>query len=593
MTHRKLRLMLILCVTALLLPACDKPKQEKEKPSIQEKEKPSIAANDPLLNPASLFEPAPADPAAIAQDDTLVITLNGSPNTLNPIFVSSTYDFIVNDLVFDSLFTFDAKFKLSPNEALVESVTVSEDKATATVKLKPGLKWQDGKPLTAHDVVFTWAAILDPMVPALAQRHSLESIKECVALDDLTIKYVQPEKPATWDWNLLFPIIPKHLYEAQRSSSPDLRSGPYYNNLARNPIGNGRYRVVQWKENDRVILERWDDYPGKKPYFKRIIAAIIPNPQVALQLLQKGELDSMDRIAPQMFVKDTQTDEFKRIALKGRAQEWSFNYIGWNMDGSNPFFNDKRVRYAMTHALNLPLILDQVFFNLATQAHGIYHPDSWMYNPNVKLLKYDVAKAAALLDEAGWTVDPNDGWRYKTIKDVKTKFEFTLSMPEGSMTSPKVAAIFQQDLKKLGIIMNIQSLEWSVFLERAQKHNFQANIAAWGTGTDPDQSGNLWKSSEYTNGRNYGGYKNPRIDELFEKGRFEHDREKRRAIYQEIHSTLYEDQPYTWISNPPILAFFHKRIQGVGFSPRGIYNFTPGLDSWWAAKGNSRDVMMP
>ena len=95
--------------------------------------------------------------------------------------------------------------------------------------------------------------------------------------------------------------------------------------------------------------------------------------------------------------------------------QWTFGYIGWNMDGSNPFFADKKVRYAMTHAFNTRRVLDKVWYNLATPCTGIYHQDSWMANPEVKPLDYDLAKAASLLDEAGWKVDPKDGWRYKEI----------------------------------------------------------------------------------------------------------------------------------------------------------------------------------
>jgi peptide/nickel transport system substrate-binding protein len=211
-----------------------------------------------------------------------------------------------------------------------------------------------------------------------------------------------------------------------------------------------------------------------------------------------------------------------------------------------------------------------------------------MYNPQVKLLDYDLEKAKALLDAAGWLVDPDDGWRYKDIDGKKVLFDFTLLTPQSSPTAPQIAAILQEDLKRIGIRMDTRTLEWSAFIDKVRKHEFQAETAKWGTGTDPDLGWNLWRTEQYETGRNYVGYSNPRIDELFEQGRREFDLEKRKKIYQEIHKTLYDDQPYTWIYNRPVLAAINKRIGGVTFSPRGIYGFYPSFYKWWMPAAAAR-----
>ena len=215
-----------------------------------------------------------------------------------------------------------------------------------------------------------------------------------------------------------------------------------------------------------------------------------------------------------------------------------------------------------------------------------------MYNPEVKdlLIPYDLAKAAALLDEAGWRVDEQEGWRYKDVNGQRIKFEFTLLMPQGSSTAPSMAAVFQQDLKSLGVSMKTQTIEWATFMQKTRKHEFHASIAGWGTGTDPDTGWNLWRTDEYEGGRNYGGYSNARVDELFTLGRKEFDPAERRKIYQEIHKIIYEEQPYTFIYNRPTLWGFNKRIQGVLFSPRGVFNFDPSLYAWWVGKAAGRNV---
>jgi len=581
--NQRERILIFLCIGLLSVFGCRKPESDSTSEGVSYDPK-----NDPLVNPASLFEPPPKDQTQIATDETLYLQLDGSPNTLNPIFLSSQYEMIVSSIFFTGPFTIDKEMKWKINEELVESFEESEDHKEFIVKLKPGFTWQDGRPFTAHDIVYSWQEILDPCVPCLTSKPGTDKVTECVALNDYTVKYVQDEPLATRLWNIGFSIIPKHIFEKDKKNHPDLKTGQYYNQQNRHPVGSGPYKIVEWKEHDKIVAERWEGYKGKKPYFKRIVFRIIPDNNVALLSFEKQGVDVVEQLSPQQFAFETNSGSFSKVGVKVLGTEWSFGYIGWNMDGSNPFFADKRVRYAMTHALNIPLILDKVYCNLATQAQGIYHPDSWMYNPKVKeiLMDYDLEKSRAYLDEAGWKVDPQDGWRYKQIQGKKVKFEFTLLMSQGSPIAPQMAAIFQEDLKKVGVSMKTRQVEWSSFVQTVRKHEFQAETAGWGTGADPDMGWNLWRTEEYKTGRNYGGYSNPKVDELFELGRKEFDFEKRRKIYQQIHLLIYEDQPYIWIYNRPIKAAFNKRIRGVQTGPRGIYLFDPSFEAWWVAKAN-------
>ena len=545
--------------------------------------------NDSLVNPPSLFEPPPEDLTQIATEETLFLHLEGSPNTLNPIFASSGYETTVAGALYTGLFTFDKEMTWMVNEEMVESFEASEDWTEFVVKMKRGFTWQDGAPFTAHDVVYSWQEILDPQVPCPAIKPGTDKIVECVTLDDYTVKYVQSEPVATAKWNLLFPIIPKHIFEKHKSEHPDLKSGEYYNRQNRQPVGSGPYKVIEWKENDKVVLERWEDYKGKKPYFKRIVFRIIPDMNVTLLSFEDQTVDVIRRLSPQQFALETNSETFSEVGYKAWGTQWAFSYIGWNMDGkTNPFFVDKKVRYAMTHALNVPLILEKVYYNLAKPCYGNYHPDSWMFNPEVKRLDFDLEKSKALLNEAGWLINEEDGWRYKDIDGQKVKFDFTMTFSQGSPTAPKIAAIYQEDLKRLGVDMKTRTLEWATFLQTINKHEFQAEMATWGTGTDPDTGWNLWRTEEYGKGRNYGGYSNVRVDELYELGRQEFDFETRKKIYQEIHELVYGDQPYTWICNAPILSAFNKRIRGVQFSPRGIYGFDPSFGDWWVKPSQAR-----
>ena len=536
--------------------------------------------DDPLVNPPSLTQPY--DAAKATEDDWLIMTFDGSPKTVNGIMGSSHDESVVVTLLYDGPFTFDAKLEFKINDYFAESFTLSDDKKTWTLKLKPGLKWHDGAPFTAHDVVFSYDAIMDPQVMSV-QKQGTDDLESVTAVDDLTVKYVVKDPSPVSKWACNFVCIPKHLYEKGRKEDPTLKASPYYAELNRKGVGNGPYRLVEWKENDKLVFERWEEWPGPKPHYKRVIARIIPEQNVQLLTFEGGEVDEME--LPAKFFADAavRSEKFKKVGYKALGQQWLYSYIGWNADGSNPFFNDVRVRKAMTHSTNIKLMIEKLCYNLNPQCYGIWHPSAPMSSKDIKLLDFDLDKAATLLDEAGWEVSDEDGWRYKN----GTKFSFTLMIPQGTSVSLEVAAILQQDLKSLGVEMKTQVIEWATWQERSRKREFQANIAAWGTGAYPDTSSNMWHSKylQTEGGRNYTGFKNARVDELFDKAITEFDEAKRMAMFAEIQKIIYDEQPYTFLWNRPVLWAFNRRIRGVTFSPRGVLTFDPAYFGWWTAKG--------
>ncbi|MCL5271093.1 MAG: ABC transporter substrate-binding protein [bacterium] len=549
---------------------------------------------DPLVNPPALFEPYPAAQSQKADDNAVVIRLlRGNPDSLNPIFGSSAYEFQIEGLIFNGLFMSDQHNKWMINPDTVVSCVDSADHLVTTVKIKPGLKWQDGQPWTAQDVVFSYREIMDDRVPVPAVRTGTDQLADVRALDDLTVEFRHKQALPTNKWNMSFPIIPKHIFgvPGELAKDPSLRTSDYYNRYNRVKIvGSGPYRFVEWITNDRIVLERWDGYQGTKPHFSKMIFKLQPDSSVALLMFKRGELDEMSLTA-QQFATQTGDAEFKRHGVKAYGPEWGYAYIGWNLvrgwklNGEDfSIFSDAQVRRAMTHALNIPLLIRTLEYNLVTPCYGIFHPTSWMFNPDIKLLEYDLNKAARLLDEAGWKVNPDDGWRYKTFKGQQVKFEFTLLIPQGSAAGEKVAAVYMQDLKKIGVSLRTRVLEWATFSEDVHKHEFQAQMAGWGSGSDPDGEWNLWRSDEYMTGRNFGGYANPEVDKLLELGRHEFDEARRAEDYRQVQKLIYDDQPYIFMWNTMTLEALSTRMRGIGFSPGGIAGYYPGDLGWWVPR---------
>lgn len=544
---------------------------------------------DPLVNPSDMLKPIPANAAEMAKDQTIYRFLAGSPSTLAPIFWSSRYDDIAQTPLFDGLVTFDKDFKWIAEPNMVESYEESPDHKTWTFKLKPGLKWHDGAPLTAGDFAFSWQVLIDDKVPAFTFRDDALRLQDVRAIDDRTVQIVHKEALPINKWVNSFPIIPKHLYDnpAERAKDPTMKQSPYYTALARDKVvGNGPYKLVEWVSNERIVLERWDGYAGEKPYWKRIVMKIQPDPNTALQLFKKSELDELG-VTPQQFVFETNDPAFRRIGNKAWAETWTYSAIEWNMDGSNEFFNARNVRIAMAQACNLPYILEHVGYNLHTPCYGIFAPGSWMFNKEIKLLPYDLNKAASLLDQAGWKRSEQDGMRYKTVGGKPVKFDFELLMGQGSQVGPQIAAIYAEDLKKIGVSMRIREVEAATFLGMLSKHEYQASLGGWGTGVYPDTSENIWKTEMYKNGRNFGGYSNKRVDELFSLATREFSDQKRTQYFQEIQKLIYDDQPSLFIWNLSSTAVVNKKIHGVQFSPRGLFGFSPSYYKWWVAAGES------
>ncbi len=517
----------------------------------------------------------------------LTLTLRGSPNTLNPVLMSSTVEERLKELMFDYPFIFDSKFKWAINPAMTESYEEAADHKSAVLVLKKGLTWHDGKPLTAHDIVFSWEQILDDRVPARSARGGTDQIVACKALDDQTVRFEYAEPLATNKWNVLFALIPKHIYAKEKDLDPTLSKSNYHVQYNRSAVGNGPYRLATWMSNDRIVLERWEDYPGPRPHFARITLRIITDAQAGLLAFERGEVDELE-LSPEQFAKGTDTDSFRKAGVKGLGSQWKFNYIGLNMDGSNPFFHDRKVRRAICHAVNYDRIIEQVFHGLAKRCLGITHPDAPMFNNAIQPFAYDLNQAATLLDDAGWLVDPDDGWRYKEITvdgaPKRQRFAFTVNLAQPSTTSPLVAAIVAEDLKSIGVEMTSRVLEWSTFIEQMRNHEFEAQMSGWGAPVDPDYGWNVWHSTAYESERNYVGYANKRVDELYAKGRTEFDHKQRMGYYADLSKIIYDDAPYVFLVHSPILWAFDHSIRGVAFSPRGPFMFEPGIRDWWKPK---------
>jgi peptide/nickel transport system substrate-binding protein len=501
--------------------------------------------------------------------DWLVRRMPSEPATLNPVTATDIYAEYIDSLVLEPmLYLNPATQDFEP--LLAERYEISPDKLDLTFYLRKDVRWHDGKPLTADDVIFTFQKIMDPKVDSAALRVYFIDCTKAEKIDEHTVRFhwKQPYFKALETVGQTMFIIPKHLFD----DSTDFNKHPF----ARKPVGTGPYRLTSWETGKKIELVRNEQYWGKKPYFQRIIFKVITDDNVALQVFNQGELDVVG-LTPTQWLKQTNYPEFLKKNHKLYYDYPAFGYIGWNMRRTP--FDDRRVRTAMTLLLNRQAILKNIFSCLGQVVSGPNYINTPYYDPSVKPLPYDPEQAKKILDEAGWSDHNGDGIRDKDGKDFK--FEFLL--PAGSADTEKIATIYKEDLARVGITMEIRKLEWAVFLQNIQEFSFDACTLGWVLDAFPDLY-QIWHSSmaDVKGSSNHVGYKNPEVDRLIEQARQEFDKQKRIELNRQIHRIIAQDQPYTFLFTFKELAALDKRLTNVVPYPiRPIFLYT----EWFVPAG--------
>ncbi len=504
-----------------------------------------------------------------AYGDILVEGSIGDASNLIPILAADNASHSISGLIFNGLVKYDRNVNVVGD--LAESWDISREGLVITFHLRKGVKWHDGAPFTAEDVLYTYKVTIDPKTPT-AYAEDFLKVKKAEVLDPYTFRvtYARPYAPALTSWGAA--VLPRHLLEGK-----DITKSP----LKRHPIGTGPYRFKEWMTGQKIVLTANPDYFEGRPYIDGYIMRIIPDmATMFLELRAKG-IDRMD-LTPLQYTRQTENRFFKKNFRKYRYLSFSYTYLGFNL--KHPIFRDKKARQAIAYAINKDDIVNGVLLGLGKAATGPFKPGTWAYNPNVKQYSYDPEKAKALLAQAGWK--PNGSG---ILEKEGIPFAFEIIINQGNDVRRKSAEIIQRRLAEIGIEVKIRTIEWSAFLkEFINKRKFDATILGWTIPMDPDLY-NVWHSSKTGQEElNFISYRNPEVDELLEKGRSTFDMKKRKGAYDRIQEILAEDQPYVFLYVPDAMPIFDRRIRGIDPAPIGIgYN----LIKWYVPKEEQRLVM--
>jgi peptide/nickel transport system substrate-binding protein len=487
--------------------------------------------------------------------NTFVESSIGDARRLNPIIANDSASATINDQVFNGLLKYDKNIKLIGD--LAERWKVTNHGKTITFYLRKGVKWHDGVEFTADDCLFTYQKFIDPNV-ATPYSSSYTDVKkaEVVSRYVFRVTYGEPFSPALESWTA--GIVPKHLLDGK-----DINTDSFN----RHPIGTGPYKFKEWVSGQKIVLEANNDYFEGRPNIDQFIYRIIPDSSTMFQELLSGGVDMMG-LNPLQYLRKSETPRIKENYVKFRYPANAFTYMGYNL--LNPLFDDMEVRQALSYAIDRKGIIDGILLGLGRPCTGPFSYVSWAYNPNAKSYAYDPERARRMLAQAGWRDENGDGILEKKGKP----FRFTIMTNQGNTERIRSAEIIQQNLKAVGVAVNIRVMEWQAFLEQIDKRSFDAIILGWSMGRDPDIY-DIWHSSKTKKGEyNFIGYKNPVVDRLLVEGRRTFDIKKRKKIYYRIHAILAEEQPYAFLYVPDATPIVHKRFKGVKVEPLGImYNF--------------------
>jgi peptide/nickel transport system substrate-binding protein len=503
----------------------------------------------------------------VVSGDAIVVSSIGDAKRLNPIIANDSASGDINSRIFNGLIRYDKDLMFEGE--LAESWEISAAGLVITFKLRPGVRWHDGHPFSAEDVLFTYEKLIDPAV-ATPYGADYERIAKAEVLDPLTFRvtYKEPFAPALESWAM--GIIPKHLLEGKDVNTDGFN---------RNPVGTGPYRLKEWVTGQKIVLTANEDYFMGRPNIDEYVYRIIPDPATTFLELKSRGIDSMGLTSLQ-YQRQTDTPFFRENFQKFRYPSNGYTYLGYNLKDSK--FSDRNVRLALAHGINREDIIKGVRHGLGSVATGPYPPHYWAYNGDVPTYPYDPEKAAAMLKESGWEDTDGDG----LIDKDGLPFRFTIITNQGNEERKQAAEIIQQNLKQLGIDVKIKVVEWQAFINQfVDKRNFEAIILGWSIGIDPDNY-IMWHSSQMgPNQYNFVSYTNPEVDELLILGRKTFDQEKRKQIYRKIHTILAEDQPYCFLYVPDALPIIDRRFHGIKKEKAGIwYNF----EAWWVPEALQR-----
>lgn len=548
-------------------------------------------------------------PVAGKKGGKRTITSFSPPKTFNIYLAAETSSTDLVGQMFVGLVYTDP-FTTEVKPELAESWTISPDKKTYTVKLKKGLLWSDGKPITADDVVFTFNEVINNPEIQTNSRDGLlveDKFPEVTKVDDLTIKFTTFKPSVTFERNGLgSAIVPKHiLQKLTRKDSSGKVAFNQWGELNANPktiVCNGAFKLKEYVAGQRVILERNEHYWRKDaqgnqlPYIDEYVTEIVKDQEVELIKFKAKETDSFFLARGgqdyEVLKPDEQSQNFKitNMGPDDGTLFIMFNQSTARTDKGKPvidpiksaWFKNVKFRQALSHAIDKQTMIKSIYRGLASPQISDISQQNPFYNPNVTVYDYDLTKAAKMLEEAGFKKNGQN----ELLDSKGNKVEFSLVTNSGNPTRDAACGMIRADWEKLGIKVNYKPIQFNSMVSQIdQTVNWEAMmIGLTGNSIDPHGGINSWRLAGRMHMFNMGNaQQNPAwkgretsyeqwekdVIGLWEQASQEFDKEKRKGFYQKAQQIVSDQVPFLYTVNKVALVAARNNLGNVFPSLKG------------------------
>jgi ABC-type transport system substrate-binding protein len=472
--------------------------------------------------------------------NTLVMIIESSPANLDPRVGLDAQSERIDELIFDALLTRDEHLNVQPS--LADRWEIA-DPLTYVFHLHRGVKFHDGRPLTARDVKWTFDSLLEGKIRS-TKSAVYRFVDRIEALDDFTVIFHLKEPFATLLWNL---------------SEGAIGIVPYgsLDEITRTPIGSGPFKFVSAEQDKDVVLERNDNYWGTKARLQRVRFTVVPDTTTRALELRKGSADlAINALTSDMVLALEREPNLQVEHAPGTV----LSYLAFNL--RDPILSDVRVRTAIAYAIDRKPLLEYIWRGFAQPASSVLPPQSWAYDADAVTYPHDPEKARQILDAAGYR--PMNGIRFRLT--MKTSTEETTRL---------LVAVLQQQLREVGIALDIRTFEFATFFSDVTRGAFQLYSLRWiGGNEDPDIFEYAFHSAKFPpHGANRGFYSNPRIDVLIDQARRETHTDVRKHLYAEVQEVLAHDVPYVNLWYFDNVLVHTRRVRNIALNPSGNYDF--------------------
>lgn len=510
---------------------------------------------------------------------TIVIAAAGEADLLIPGLTVTLPGRMATDMMFDRLAEIGDSLNTIGDGGftprLARRWTWSDDSLEIAFELDPRARWHDGRPVRASDVKFTFDLHKDGTV-ASPIASVLENIQGVEVRDSLTavVRFARRGPEQFFEAVYHVPIMPEHVYKGH---GVEIRGA----DVARNPVGSGRFRFGRWDAGSRLeLVSDTANYRGRA-LLDRVVWTITPDPTAALARLTAGEADFYENVPPERAEELDQMVTLRVFPYPNLM----FSFMGMNLrerKGSaraHPIFGDVRVRRALSMAVDREAMLRNVFGTYGLPAYGPFPRGLSVADTTLTLPRYDTTAAAGLLDSAGWRRGA-DGVRRKDGKPLR----FALLVPQSSAARMAYAVMIQEQLKRLGVTVDLETVDFSTFIARQGARDYDAAMQAYGT--DPSPAGarqQFGTAAAGPGGNNYFMYTSRAFDTHLDSALASYDPARVRAHMRNAYQQLANDAPAIWLYDVLGLAAAHERIR---MAPLRADEYWAHIADWYIDENN-------